>query len=1392
MDCPNVHFYIHGRESKDTFRIVMGALGRIARTLGDQDDEGNRARRGNYLRLSEFDNADEIHAIWAEGHAMPRDIETRLKDRFGDDWRRPVRLHGIQALLAAMVRLEKGWRHYVTVDGRDNRRDPTYTDLQVCDLLQRFHFCPIKVVSRNDTYDDVTEEGPCFLPDDWAGNFKSGAKTAWHLLTRGAQVTQFFAASLVTKAARMFRSNKLDGWYKRLCDRATHRINPVQRHMYSRLVFHDSAYNLSRRDWVNWFLATGAEDAVVFGFYPLELLTTDIMPSHYYYTEYNKWNVPLGCFKQSVVTFENGMSGYAHSKDTWSLLMKHPVLNGTVSMTVESAMAAGPMRVFHVQRAHGGSEPKPRRFVVPQHRRCVKVMDIWRMYDSYIDDFAPRQYIKVAANEWDAIISSMASRNLRDNKVEHIMSFIRQRYQGASVGASVHGRAWTLSPEDFRSVCIAAMVLREENELTSQAAEFRLKHPKAGCIRRWFVRHMRGKRSIYHKFAVMIGRRDEKFRDMLEQRPENQFYQQETVNRILNPLARLYNRGDGDVVVQMPHFEPVLEEDFESEQPACEMVPLHFPANMAPHMPLPQVPKPSAPKAPIEFAADGSAIPPRDEGFEDPGMGPYERDMKQLQVSKEKEYAESESDATIYREAEPAPAQMSIPELVIKSFDSDEMFAALKDMEPGIVVTRPAPKGEIPRARSMAAFQQFAPGFSACTEVFDYFAGSGREGVALARATGGFYSGSEVSEARRTSDVVNSYAASGKVKFWHNEWSDLAKEFLRLTPGNPLSDASVPVEHRNVLHYFDAPWIGVDKGGLGPDVGISADRELWRAYVEYLIAKYQVVVLKVSPNFELDFGGNPKIVNFYANARRDTTPFVKFAVYNYNGDMHDVVLADRSREVPCSMCADIAEVGGAQEASCDHGSAATQVDFALSEDDLQRWLMDLLRDIDRTTGGLQHTNQQVKEVVKTLHPFSVKTQVEYIRGPPGCSKTYITAGLLRKNGWRSTDGVVTPTNYLMGDYIKALVGGLRGIKPVVRTFQHALTRGIVAAGGDLFVDEMTMIDYRYLAAIVNLQRPRRVFLVGDTKQTGVRPLKPDGTGEGIPIKDRIGLETGRVRTHTMHVNFRNYPCVVHVLNELFGYKMRAFRTCPKHKHGFEFHSLSDTKTLEAIKSAPGFDEKSLLFAATRRTALKYCGDVSDEDKDVSEVRPSTIRTKQGMTCDIGLMFHTKTDNQLFNSMTSMQIVALSRHREILHIFTDQTGNENALVRLQQRMRQLVQDAHGFVQHANLVDMPHAIDVLEGLAPKDTGNQSKLVRSVPSQARSSTSSRQTTSPTTGRSTRPSYPRRRRGGKAASTTRNTNGRSTNRGSRKGSSLNKAKSLRGRSTQLSLLTDLASIMA
>jgi hypothetical protein len=161
-------------------------------------------------------------------------------------------------------------------------------------------------------------------------------------------------------------------------------------------------------------------------------------------------------------------------------------------------------------------------------------------------------------------------------------------------------------------------------------------------------------------------------------------------------------------------------------------------------------------------------------------------------------------------------------------------------------------------------------------------------------------------------------------------------------------------------------------------------------------------------------------------------------------------------------------------------------------------------------------------------------------------------------------------------------------------------------------------------------------------------------------------------------------------------------------------------------------------------------------------------------------------------MTSMQIVALSRHREILHIFTDQTGNENALVRLQQRMRQLVQDAHGFVQHANLVDMPHAIDVLEGLAPKDTGNQSKLVRSVPSQARSSISSRQTTSPTTGRSTRPSYPRRRRGGKAASTTRNTNGRSTNRGSRKGSSLNKAKSLRGRSTQLSLLTDLASIMA
>lgn len=144
-------------------------------------------------------------------------------------------------------------------------------------------------------------------------------------------------------------------------------------------------------------------------------------------------------------------------------------------------------------------------------------------------------------------------------------------------------------------------------------------------------------------------------------------------------------------------------------------------------------------------------------------------------------------------------------------------------------------------------------------------------------------------------------------------------------------------------------------------------------------------------------------------------------------------------------------------------------------------------------------------------------------------------------------------------------------------------------------------------------------MFGDPKQTQVR--EPD---EGINMYRKLG-DLAQYSRHTPLYNSRNPMDTVALLNKLYGYNMLSVST--------------QRKSISFVKTVPT-DLKAINYAMSMATA-----------KAMTESKNNTVRSHQGATTDVSVLYVNKNDHQLL-AVECLNIVALSRHKHSMYVVGD--------------------------------------------------------------------------------------------------------------------------------------------
>jgi hypothetical protein len=181
----------------------------------------------------------------------------------------------------------------------------------------------------------------------------------------------------------------------------------------------------------------------------------------------------------------------------------------------------------------------------------------------------------------------------------------------------------------------------------------------------------------------------------------------------------------------------------------------------------------------------------------------------------------------------------------------------------------------------------------------------------------------------------------------------------------------------------------------------------------------------------------------------------------------------------------------------------------------------------------------------------------------------------------------------------------------------------------LFIDEFTALDWRYIKMVIRLTAPDEVFIVGDTKQTGIR----QGV-EGTYIENAVDIES--LPRHKLLMNFRNGPDTVHWMNKQCDYGFGSLKTYDPANPSIISYGPKDDK------SGLPKDADELFF--THANAGKHGRTPQDADK-------YTVRSYQGSTVDKAIVYLTEACLAVAE-MHGMLLVALTRARECTHLVHD--------------------------------------------------------------------------------------------------------------------------------------------
>jgi hypothetical protein len=324
--------------------------------------------------------------------------------------------------------------------------------------------------------------------------------------------------------------------------------------------------------------------------------------------------------------------------------------------------------------------------------------------------------------------------------------------------------------------------------------------------------------------------------------------------------------------------------------------------------------------------------------------------------------------------------------------------------------------------------------------------------------------------------------------------------------------------------------------------------------------------------------------------------------------------------IGCDFCAEIAPKLGKQVTRCENAGKPGLVDVSMTDDELRVITNELQNDDDKP-GGLAKLFQDVKQYVPKKG-FENTAKFSYVLGAAGVGKSYLIRSIAADE-----DAIYVPFMKLKTDY-EAVPHPENGRPRDLRfaTTHRGLKLGLCKR---LFIDEFTALDWRYIKMVIRLTCPDEVFIVGDTRQTGIR------TGlEGIHVADAIDIDS--LPRHRLLMNFRNGRDTVHWMNRQCDYGLGSVREYdPANPSIIVYSPLSD-------KSKVPKDGEELFF--THANAQNHGRSPQDSDK-------YTVRSFQGSTVDKAVVYLTANCLQVA-SAHGMLLVALSRARECTHLIHD--------------------------------------------------------------------------------------------------------------------------------------------
>jgi hypothetical protein len=335
--------------------------------------------------------------------------------------------------------------------------------------------------------------------------------------------------------------------------------------------------------------------------------------------------------------------------------------------------------------------------------------------------------------------------------------------------------------------------------------------------------------------------------------------------------------------------------------------------------------------------------------------------------------------------------------------------------------------------------------------------------------------------------------------------------------------------------------------------------------------------------------------------------------------------------IGCEFCREIAPKLGKQVVKCHNASATGLVDVSMTDDEL-RSIINELQDDDDKAAGLAKLFQDVKKYVPNKG-FENTAKFSYILGGPGAGKSHLIRSIANDE-----DSIYVPFMKLRTDYEMVpdpVTGRPRDLK--FATTHRGLKLGLCKR---LFIDEFTALDWRYIKMVIRLTSPDEVFIVGDTKQTGIR------TGvEGINIQDAVrpdgelAIVIDDLPRHQLMINFRNGRDTVHWMNKQCDYGFGSNRPLGE-ADSLIVKCVADVSNTSDWQLPSGAQE--MFF--THNNAIRHGRSPNDSEK-------YTVRSFQGSTVDNAIVHLTK-DCLPVASAHGMLLVALTRARERTYLVHD--------------------------------------------------------------------------------------------------------------------------------------------